>query len=132
MDWQGDGDAEERWRRRLSIPGSHNVAAVLHGENVGIARGKPESEGDAVELSSMWVAPSARGRGVGAALVGEIERWARSIGARALHLCVAEDNVQAAALYQRLGFEYTGELGDLMPDGIRRERVMQKVMETHR
>lgn len=127
-DWQGEGDAEDRWRSRLSIPRSHNVAALLSEQSVGMASGVPTSEADVVELISMWVAPAARGRGVGDALVGEIERWARSIDARVLRLSVAEDNMAASALYQRHGFEYTGELGDPMPDRVRRERVMAKAV----
>jgi hypothetical protein len=32
------------------------------------------------------------------------------------------------SLYQRHGFLYTGEVGDLMPDGIHREQVMEKAV----
>jgi ribosomal protein S18 acetylase RimI-like enzyme len=124
-DWQGEGDREERWRERLGIAGSHNVVAVLDGEPVGMATGVPGSD-DSAELISMWVAPSARGRGVGDALVHEVERWARESGARVLRLDVAEDNAAAQALYERHGFALTGELGELMADGVRRERVMAK------
>jgi ribosomal protein S18 acetylase RimI-like enzyme len=126
-DWQGEGDREERWRERLGIAGSHNVVAVLDGEPVGMASGVPADD-ESVELISMWVAPSARGRGVGDALVREVERWARESGARVLRLDVAEDNAAAQALYERRGFALTGELGDLMADGVRRERVMAKAL----
>ncbi|HSJ22063.1 MAG TPA: GNAT family N-acetyltransferase [Nocardioidaceae bacterium] len=127
VDWQGEGDREERWRERLGIPGSRNVVAVLDGEPVGMASGVPADD-DSVELISMWVAPSARGRGVGDALVREVERWARESGARVLRLDVAEDNAAAQALYERRGFTLTGELGELMADGVRRERVMAKAL----
>lgn len=127
-DWQGDGDAEERWRSRLGIPGSHNVVAMLDDDAAGMASGVPTSHVGTVELISMWVTPEARGRGVGDALIGEIERWARSVGARVLRLSVAEHNAAAASLYQRHGFRYTGEWGDLMPDGINREQVMEKAL----
>jgi ribosomal protein S18 acetylase RimI-like enzyme len=125
-DWQGDGDQEDRWRDRLSIPGSHNILAVLDGQPVGMASGMPTGDPGVVGLISMWVAPQARRRGVGEALVREIERWARSVGARAVRLDVADGNRAAAELYERTGFAYTGELGDVMPDGVRRERVMAK------
>ena len=125
-DWQGDGDLEERWRGRLSIPGSHNVVAVLDGKAVGMASGVPTSQSGSVELISMWVAPEARGRGVGDALMQEIERWARAEDARTLRLSVADDNAGATALYERHGFRRTGEMGDLMPDGVHRELVMEK------
>jgi ribosomal protein S18 acetylase RimI-like enzyme len=43
-----------------------------------------------------------------------------------LRLAVTEGNQNAAALYRRKGFTLTGELGDLMPDGVRREHIMAK------
>lgn len=129
-DWQGEGDTEERWRGRLEIPGSHNVVAVLDDQPVGMASGVPAADYSVVELISMWVAPIARRLGAGAALVQEIERWGRrGIGAQVLRLDVADGNAAAAGLYQRHGFAYTGELGDLMPDGVRRERVMAKPIQ---
>ena len=124
-DWVGDGDVEERWRSRLGIPGSHNVVAMLDDQAAGMASGVPTSQVGTVELISMWVAPVARGRGNGDALIEEVERWARSTGARVLRLSVAEDNAKAASLYQRHGFRPTGEWGDLMPDGTHREQVLE-------
>jgi GNAT superfamily N-acetyltransferase len=116
-DWEGDGDVEDRWRSRLGIPESHNVVAMLDDQAVGMASGVPTSHVGIVELISMWVAPGARGRGVGDALIGEIERWAQLIGARVLRLSVAAGHTKAASLYGRHEFRYTGELDDLMPDG---------------
>jgi ribosomal protein S18 acetylase RimI-like enzyme len=128
-DWQGDGDREERWRARLGIPGSFNVAAVLDGEPAGLASGVPAGEG-AAELISMWVSPAARGHGVGDHLVRAVARWAQRVGAEVLWLAVVPDNENAAALYRRNGFHLTGELGDLMPDGVRREHIMAKDLST--
>ena len=123
-DWQGDGDREKRWRARLSIPGSFNVVAVLDGEPAGMASGVPA--GGAVELISMWVGPAARGHGVGDHLVQAVVRWARRAGAEVLRLAVVPGNENAVALYRRNGFRLTGELGDLMPDGVSREHIMAK------
>jgi ribosomal protein S18 acetylase RimI-like enzyme len=124
-DWQGDGDREERWRARLGIPGSFNVVAVLDGEPAGLASGVPAGEG-AAELISMWVSPVARGHGVGDHLVQAVARWAQRAGAAVLRLAVVPGNENAAALYRRNGFHLTGELGDLMPDGVHREHIMAK------
>ncbi|MGC5021314.1 GNAT family N-acetyltransferase [Micromonospora sp. DT47] len=129
-DWQGEGDREERWRARLSIPNSYNALVVLDGEPAGMASGVPTSEKYAVELISMWVAPAARGRGVGDELVRAVERWARQAGAEALRLAVAEGNEAATELYQRNGFTDTGKFGDTMPDGVRREHLMEKILST--
>lgn len=125
-DWQGAGDREERWRGRLALPGSRNLLAYLDGEPVGMASGVPAEDGsEDVELVSMWVAPSARGRGVGGALVRAVETWARSVDAGTLRLAVAEGNEAAARLYARHAFVDTGERV-LMPDGLRHERVLAK------
>ncbi len=125
-DWQGRNDREDRWRSRLSIPGSFNVVAEIDDQPVGMTSVVPTTDDSVVELISMWIAPTARGRGVGDALVQEVERWARSMAARSLRLDVADGNRAAAGLYQRNGFRFTGEQGDLMADGVRRERVMAK------
>ncbi|MEU4366810.1 GNAT family N-acetyltransferase [Micromonospora chersina] len=125
-DWQGDGDREERWRGRLLIPGSYNILAMLDGQPVGMASGVPTDHDGVVELISMYVAPVGRGQGVGDHLVRAVEQWARLVGAWTLRLDVVEGNTNAWALYQRNGFRDTDELGDLMPDGVRREHIMAK------
>ncbi len=123
--WQGEGDREERWRARLSIPGSCNLIALLGGQPAGMVSGVPAGDG-AAELISMWVSPDARGRGVGDALVAAVAQWARQLPAEVLRLAVADGNEPAAALYRRHGFAPTGELGDLMPDGVRREHILAR------
>jgi GNAT superfamily N-acetyltransferase len=107
-DWQGEGDREERWRGRLAHPGSLNLVAELGGVGVGMASGIPGE--DVPELISMWVAPEARGRGVGDALVAAIVAWAVDRGAVALGLAVVADNEPAVRLYVRHGFVPTGEV----------------------
>ncbi|WP_191838116.1 GNAT family N-acetyltransferase [Catellatospora chokoriensis] len=125
-DWQGEGDRSERWRARLEIPGSYNLVAVLEGRPVAMASGVPTDDRGVVELISVWVDPAARGRGVAGDLLAAVERWAEQAGAGVLKLAVAEGNEAAAALYRRNGFRLTAELGDLMPDGVRREQIMAK------
>jgi GNAT superfamily N-acetyltransferase len=127
-DWQGEGDREDRWRGRLAIAGSHNILAMLDGEPVGMASGVPGGTADSVELISMWVAPRARGRGVGDVLMQAIEQWGSRNGARVLRLNVAIGNPGADRLYRRNGLAYTGEDGPPMPDGAR-QRVMAKDLQ---
>lgn len=107
-DWQGEGDREERWRARLGTPGAHHVVAMLGGAPAGTASGVPGDDDDVVELISMWIAPAARGRGVGDALVGEIARWGATTGAHTLRLDVRDGNHAANALYRRNGFRRSG------------------------
>jgi ribosomal protein S18 acetylase RimI-like enzyme len=127
-DWQGEGDREERWRSRLSIPGSHNVVAVRSGEPVGMVSGVPGTRDGTIELISVWVKPGARGRGVGDHLIRAVERWALQTGAEVLQLAVMPGNDQAIRLYRRNGFEDAGEPDDLMSDGVEREHVMSKTI----
>jgi ribosomal protein S18 acetylase RimI-like enzyme len=129
-EWQGAGDREERWRARLEIPGARDVVAVLDGQPVGMTSGVPVEEGAGVELISMWVSPVARGRGVGDLLIRTVEKWAVERHAKTLRLSVMPDNSKAIALYERHGFADIGELGDLLPDEVGRERVMAKSLDT--
>jgi putative acetyltransferase len=61
------------------------------------------------ELRACYVRPSAARRGVGTAIVAEIERLARERGLRELHL---ESSVTAEPFYAALGYhvEHRGEL----------------------
>ena len=108
----------KRWRDRLAITGSVNFVALLKGKPAGMASGVPGE--DAIpQLISMWVSPRGRGKGIGDRLVHEVAQWARSQGAPAPRLAVAEGNQHAAALYRRNGFTDTGELVGSPPDRIR-------------
>jgi ribosomal protein S18 acetylase RimI-like enzyme len=122
-DWQGHNDRPERWRARLELSGSHNLVAMRFGVPVGMVTGRPTDDPAVVELMSTWVAPDARGCGVGDRLVAAVVGWARARGAGRVDLAVVEGNDAAARLYRRHGFVATGELGDRRPDG-RRETVM--------
>ena len=122
-DWARGG--EDAWRERYTTAGAHNLVASLDGRTVGMARGVPEGCGVAV-LHSVWVAPDARGRGVGDRLVAAIEAWARHTGARTLLLAVFAGNDGAIALYRRHGFTPDGEV---LRDGTSRELVMAKPLE---
>jgi GNAT superfamily N-acetyltransferase len=61
-----------------------------------------------VQLTALVVAPDDRGRAVGRALVGEVERWARAHGADRLVVTTALHRADAPRFYERLGFEHTG------------------------
>lgn len=65
--------------------------------------------GSSAMLSRMCVAPEARRRGVGAALLAEVARWATREGALTLALCTQESNLAARALYARCGLSEIAE-----------------------
>lgn len=58
-------------------------------------------------LDGICVAPSARGQGLGSALIETICDEARQRGFAAVRLDVIEANTRAIALYERLGFQVT-------------------------
>jgi ribosomal protein S18 acetylase RimI-like enzyme len=110
-DWQGTGDREARWRRRLlDVP--FNVVAIEDGATAGQASGSRVDADGVSELTSMWVDPRFRRRRVGDALIDEVEGWARTSGASSLRLSVRATNHVAIALYERHGFEASGRPGD--------------------
>ena len=88
--------------------------AVHDGEDVGIVRcASDEHQHDTAWLMSMWVAPEARGQGVGNALIDAVIAHARASGAIRLLLDVGDHNQQAIALYARKGFKPNGQTGSL-------------------
>ena len=60
------------------------------------------------ELENIVVAPSARRKGLGARLVGELLSHAREAGNEHVFLEVRESNQAARILYEKSGFEETG------------------------
>lgn len=64
------------------------------------------------------VAPQARGRGVGTALMRAAEAWAATHGAERMQLSLDSANGDALRLYQRLGYEIHGHAMDkvIVPD----------------
>ncbi|HET7501181.1 MAG TPA: GNAT family N-acetyltransferase [Kofleriaceae bacterium] len=99
------GEAE--WRAKLAS----RMQFIAHDrDGVAIGTVGAYSDGDGVELISLWVVPRARGHGVGAALVERVIAHARARGCRDVRLAVAEGNAVAERLYRRCGFTRTGVL----------------------
>jgi GNAT superfamily N-acetyltransferase len=104
------------WRERAGRPGC--FVAVDSDEPVGIAVGLALAElpADERHLVSMWVAPRARGQGVGGQLVSAVAAWARAGGASRLSLMVVIGNQSARSVYLRAGFVPTGDIQRVLPD----------------
>ncbi|MEV5837173.1 GNAT family N-acetyltransferase [Nocardia sp. NPDC052112] len=130
-DWQGDGDRAERWRARLSIPGSCNVIAALDRRAVGMVSGFPGPRDGVVELGTLWVSRAVRGQGVGDLLVQTVAHWAVQLRASVLLLTVASDNEHAVALYRRNGFDDARWSGGPRVAG-RPQRMMTKALRPSR
>ena len=104
--------SQQSWIEQLEqLP---TYLAVLDEQDVGVARGVPNSENlHEAFLISMWVAPEARGKGVGGMLIAAVKDWAKEQGFLRLVLDVADENAAAIALYLSNGFSATGETGSL-------------------
>ncbi|ACU39482.1 GCN5-related N-acetyltransferase [Actinosynnema mirum DSM 43827] len=108
------GYTEQDWRTSLLPEQGVRVVARDAGPgaegSVGLVAAIPHWEDSGVlYLFSMWVRPEARGRGVGAALVGDVLEWAGEHGWPVVRLRVFLDNEVARRLYLRMGFAGEGE-----------------------
>jgi len=100
-------------RARGDTGSQESTLFIAEGPNgwVGLIGCFGEEPGDvrSVELTSMWVDPVYRSRGVGRRLVEQVVDWARRRGAGSVWLWVTDGNTAAASLYARCGFRDTGE-----------------------
>jgi len=87
--------------------GGDFVVAELDGHLVGMAGYKPNGDGTATVLR-VRVHPACRRKGIGAALMGEVERSATHAGFRKLVLDTADNQPEAVAFYKALGYTETG------------------------
>jgi GNAT superfamily N-acetyltransferase len=97
------------WTRpMLGVDGFRLALADLGGEPVGVAYAvrTSDSGGQSVGVFGVGVLPSARRRGIGAALTTYLVEWAVSTGADLAWL--NPDTDTAARLYARMGFQETG------------------------
>jgi ribosomal protein S18 acetylase RimI-like enzyme len=106
---------DDVWAARLAGPalGSYQQAwpfvATLDGAPVGLAWVKLDGAGaHTAGVYQVWVAPEARGRGIGAALINAAIEWARARKASEVRLDVTAGDGAAARLYRRMGFVDVG------------------------
>lgn len=99
--------------RVVAMVGGHLERAVgarsVTGERE-LATGRPLF----AELHRLYLAPDARGLGLGARLCAEIEQWAKAAGASRMRLWSDVRFTHAHAMYRRRGYRITGSrtLGD--------------------
>jgi DNA-binding MarR family transcriptional regulator/GNAT superfamily N-acetyltransferase len=95
----------------LTEPAGLLLIARLRGEPIGCGALKLEPAATA-EIKRMWVAPSARGLGVGRRLVAELEQHARDRGVTRVHLDSNKALTEAHTLYRSSGYEPTARFND--------------------
>lgn len=87
----------------LRPPAGLLLVARLHGEAVGCGALKLHG-GAPAEIKRMWIAPGARGLGLGRRMLDELERRAVRAGAPAVQLETNRALVEAIALYRGSGY----------------------------
>jgi DNA-binding MarR family transcriptional regulator/GNAT superfamily N-acetyltransferase len=87
------------------------LIAVRHQEPIGCGALKLRA-GVPAELKRMWVAPSARGLGVGRRLLAELESRAAAAGARRIRLDTNKALVEAIAMYRANGYREIDAFND--------------------
>jgi DNA-binding MarR family transcriptional regulator/GNAT superfamily N-acetyltransferase len=95
----------------LTPPAGLLLIARLHGEPVasGALRLPP---GEPAEIKRLWVAPDARGLGVGRRVLAELEAHARRAGADIVHLDTNRALRAATALYRSSGYVEVAPFND--------------------
>jgi len=99
------GDAE------LTPPAGLLLVATLHGEPVGCGALKFH-DGAPAELKRMWVAPAARGLGLGRRLLSSLEVEAAASGARTVRLETNHTLTEAIGLYRASGYREVTAFND--------------------
>ena len=96
--------------RQLTPPHGYFVLATLHGEPVGC--GALKCHTGYGEIKRMWVAPSARGLGVGTRILHHLEDLARGRRLPLLRLETNKALTEAQSLYRRNGFREVSAFND--------------------
>ncbi|MEA5363181.1 MarR family winged helix-turn-helix transcriptional regulator [Amycolatopsis sp., V23-08] len=95
----------------MTPPAGVLLVATLRGEPVGCGALKFH-DGAPAEVKRMWVAPSARGLGLGRRLLGELEAHAAANGVRTLRLETNRALAEAIGLYRAAGYREVPAFND--------------------
>ena len=95
----------------LTPPAGELLVARLRGRPIGCGALKFHGRAPA-ELKRMWVAPAARGLGLGRRLLRTLERHAADAGARSIHLETNRTLVEAIRLYRTAGYREVAPFND--------------------
>jgi putative acetyltransferase len=87
------------------------LVAYMDERSIGCGAIRLVDEGIA-EVKRMYVVPEERGRGIGKLVLAELEREARSLGARRLVLETGTRQPEALAMYRSAGFAVVDPFGE--------------------
>ncbi len=95
----------------LRPPAGQFFLAYLHGEPIGCGGVKHHADAPA-EIKRMWLAPQARGLGLGRRLLQTLEGCAKDGGARLAHIETSADLAEALSLYRSSGWDEVPRFND--------------------
>lgn len=121
--WEIEKDrTEQEWR--ASVVARMRYVAEGDGQVWGMASIGESGHSGAASVTSFWVHPDARGKGVSDSLLLAVIDWAKERGDSQLLLWVTEGNTRAEKLYERYGFRRTGATQRIRPSEDRLEFEM--------
>jgi ribosomal protein S18 acetylase RimI-like enzyme len=111
--WEdAQAQAAEQWQAWIAEAAAGVTKTLVVAEEddrwLGVAGSFTRVNRHEVQLISMWVDPTQRGRGIARALIRAVAAWAWSRDRDRVCLFVQETNVAAERLYRSAGFTPTG------------------------
>jgi ribosomal protein S18 acetylase RimI-like enzyme len=107
---EGLARPDEEWESRAASTDPVTFIATATEGFVGMGTvGAAPDRPRIAAIYGMWVAPDARGQGIGGSLMDALEGWAREAGFGDIGLGVALTNEAAIRLYEARGYTDTGE-----------------------
>jgi GNAT superfamily N-acetyltransferase len=123
--------AEKHWRN--AVVQRTRFVAEVDGNVAGMVGAGPGEFAGSAALTSLWVDPRFRDRGVGSALVETVVGWASDQGFSQVLLWVTEVNRNAERFYVHHGFARTGRVSQVRPgepavENEMSKQIMQRLM----
>lgn len=115
-----NGEMMDIYDQHNIIESIDTVVIAYQGDTpVGCGCFKPFDK-DAVEIKRMFVRPAARGKGISAMVLQELESWAHSLGFKYTVLETGSRQVEALGLYKKAGYTSIPKYGPYvnLPDSI--------------
>lgn len=100
-----NGDDDSFFSQYNKIDLIHNCIVVYIDEVPAACGAFKEFSADTVEIKRMFTHPEFRKRGLGAAIVKELETWAKDLGYKKAVLETSQDLKNAISVYQKSGFQ---------------------------